>query len=107
MRRRWTFLHRQGVLARAPRPDLILLDMELPKKGGRGVLAELRQDPQLQGIPVIVLTASLVHRALLEAEGLSVDAFLPKPVSWDKFLEVVKTLRHARLCETVAADAKR
>lgn len=96
------FLHRLGPLARAPRPDLILLDMELPKKDGRDVLCEIRDDPDLAAIPVVVLTASRVHRALLEAEHLHVDAFLTKPVSWDKFLEVVKTLRRSWLDELVA-----
>ena len=86
------FLRRQGVLARAPRPDLILLDMELPKKDGREVLAEIRADEDLKSIPVVVLTASLVHRAILGAENLHVDAFMTKPVSLEKFIEVVESL---------------
>jgi two-component system, chemotaxis family, response regulator Rcp1 len=95
------FLRRQGVLARAPRPDLILLDMELPKKDGRQVLGEIRADDDFKGIPVVVLTASLVHRAILESESLHVDAFMTKPVSLEKFIEVVKSLRRSWLVERV------
>jgi len=95
------FLRREGVLARAPRPDLILLDMEMPKKDGRAVLAELRADEELKAIPVIVLTASQVHRAVLEAEGLHVDAFMTKPVSWEQFIATVKSLRRSWLAEMV------
>lgn len=95
------FLHRKGVLARAPRPDLILLDIEMPIKDGRQVLEEIRADEELKNIPVVVLTASKVHRALLEAENLHVDAFMPKPVSWDKFIEVIKSLRRTWLQELV------
>jgi CheY-like chemotaxis protein len=94
------------VLARAPRPDLILLDMELPKKDGRQVLAEIRADEDLKGIPVVVLTASLVHRAILEAENLRVDAFMTKPVSLEKFVEVVKSLRRSWLVERVLPAMK-
>lgn len=100
------FLRRQGVLARAPRPDLILLDMELPKKDGRQVLAEIRADEDLKSIPVVVLTASLVHRAILEAENLRVDAFMTKPVSLEKFIEVVKSLRRSWLVERVLPAMK-
>jgi CheY-like chemotaxis protein len=100
------FLQRQGVLARAPRPDLILLDMELPKKDGRHVLAEIRANEDLKGIPVVVLTASLVHRAILEAENLRVDAYMTKPVSLEKFIEVVKSLRRSWLIERVLPSLK-
>ena len=97
------FLRRQGVLARAPRPDLVLLDMELPKKDGRQVLTEIRADEDLKGIPVVVLTASLVHRAILEAENLRVDAYMTKPVSLEKFIEVVKSLRRSWLSRAGAS----
>ena len=87
------FLQKKGVFARAPLPDLILLDMELPKKSGPGILAEIRADQRLQNIPVVVLTASLVHKAVLQAQNLRVDGFMAKPVSWEQFLDVVKSLR--------------
>jgi two-component system, chemotaxis family, response regulator Rcp1 len=96
-----TFLRREGMFAKAPRPDLILLDMELPKKDGRQVLTEIRADEVLQGVPVVVLTASRVHRTVLQADKLHVDAFMTKPVSWQQFIEAVKSLRRSWLAEIV------
>jgi CheY-like chemotaxis protein len=95
------FLCREGIFARTPRPDLILLDIELPKKDGRQVLAEIRADDELKGIPVIVLTASIVHKAFLKAKGLHVDGYMTKPVSFDQFVSVVKTLRRSLLAEVI------
>ena len=69
-----TFLRREGVFAQAPRPDVILLDMELPKKDGREVLADIRGDSRLQAIPVLVLTASAVHRAVLQGQNFALTA---------------------------------
>ncbi len=91
------FLHARGVFAKAPPPDLILLDMELPKLSGTALLSEIRGDPRLQEIPVIVLTASRVHRTVLEAQALRVDGYMTKPVSWEQFIEVVKSLRRSWL----------
>ena len=95
------FLHRDGVFARVPHPDLILLDLELPKKDGCQVLTEVRADEGLKTIPVVVLTASLVHRTILEARGLSVDGYMTKPVSWEQFIDVVKSLRRSWLSESI------
>lgn len=95
------FLHREGVFACVPRPDLVLLDMELPKKHGRDVLAEIRGDDELNDILVVVLTASLAHRVVLKAKKLHVDGYMTKPVSWNKFLNVVKSLRRSLLDEIV------
>jgi CheY-like chemotaxis protein len=100
----WDFLHAKGVFARAPLPDLILLDMELPKRSGSGVLSDIRADPRLQNTPVIVLTASAVHKAVLQAQNLYVDGFMTKPVSWEQFVEVVKSLRKSWL-ETLVLPA--
>lgn len=91
------FLRRERVFARVPRPDLILLDMELPKKHGSHVLAEIRADEELRDILVVVLTASRTHRAVLRAQDLHVDEYMTKPVSWNKFINVVKTLRRSLL----------
>jgi two-component system, chemotaxis family, response regulator Rcp1 len=91
------YLHAKGVFAHAPPPDLILLDMELPKRNGDGLLEDIRSDPRLHDIPVIVLTASQVHRAVLEAKELHVDGFMNKPVSWEQFVTVVKSLRRSWL----------
>jgi two-component system response regulator len=95
------FLNRTEIFARAPRPDLVLLDMQLPKKDGRQVLTEIRGDDELKSVPVVVLTASLVHKAILEAEKLHVDGFMTKPVSWDQFISVVKSLRRSWLADVV------
>ena len=85
-----------------PRPDLILLDMELPKKHGRQVLAEIRHDVELGDIPVVVLTASLAHRVVLKARDLHVDGYMTKPVKLEhKFINVVKTLRRSLLEEVI------
>lgn len=97
------FLRREGVFARAPLPDLILLDMELPKKDGYQVLTEVRADDSLKAIPVVVLTASLVHRTILEARGLGVDGYMTKPVSLDQFFSVVKSLHRSWLTESLRA----
>jgi CheY-like chemotaxis protein len=96
-----SFLRREGVFARTPEPDVILLDMELPKKDGRQVLCEIRGDERFQSIPVLVLTASAVHRAILQAQNLHIDGFMTKPVSLDQFIQAVKSLRRSRLIELV------
>jgi two-component system response regulator len=93
------FLRRDGEFSMAPKPDLILMDMQLPKKEGHHVLAEIRADVELKDTPVIVLTGSLVHPAILEAWGLHVDGFMPKPVDQQKFIEVIKSLHRSWLCE--------
>ena len=91
------FLRQQDEFAKAPRPNVILLDMELPKKDGREVLVELRADERLQAIPVLVLTASAVHRAVLQAQNLRIDGFMTKPVSLGQFIQAVKSLRRSVL----------
>ena len=75
--------------------------MQLPKKDGREVLTEVRADDELKSVPVVVLTASLVHKAILEGERLHVDGFMTKPVSWDQFISVVKSLRRSWLAEVI------
>lgn len=88
------FLRQQGVFQRAPRPDLILLDLGLPKKDGREVLAEVRSDERLKDIPVIVLTASLADTDYLRSQSLGVDGYMVKPVNMRNFIEIVRQLRH-------------
>jgi len=95
------FLHQKGVYAKTPRPDLILLDLQLPKKDGREVLAEVRADEQLQGVPVVVLTASQVHEEVLKSEKLEVDSYMVKPVDLKQFITVVKKLRRFWLDEVI------
>jgi len=88
------FLFRRGRFAQAPRPDLILLDVVLPKKSGLEVLAEVREDDDLKKIPVVVLTAAEDDDTKYQCERHSVEHYIPKPVNLDKFLEVVKKLKH-------------
>jgi two-component system response regulator len=95
------FLQRQGKYRRTPQPDLILLDMHLPKKDGRTVLAEVRADERLGNIPVVVLTSSHTHQEILQAENLRVENYLTKPVDFDEFVSVVKLLRKYLLADVV------
>ena len=76
----------------APRPDLILLDLNLPRKDGREVLAELKADPELRRIPVIVLTTSSAERDVLRSYDLSANCYLTKPVDLDEFISVVRSI---------------
>ena len=87
------FLHREKWFSRAPRPDLILLDLNLPKKDGREVLKEIKADPELTDIPVVILTASKEHEAILREEHCIVEAYMTKPVDLPKFIELVKQLK--------------
>jgi chemotaxis family two-component system response regulator Rcp1 len=84
------FLRREGEYAAAPRPDLILLDLGLPKKDGREVLAEIRTSDELRDIPVVVLTASRADRDLLRSWELQVDGYLIKPIDFGQLVELVK-----------------
>ena len=86
------FVRQTGKFSRAPRPDMILLDLGLPKLDGRGVLQAIRDDPHLTGIPVVVLTASTDQEDRLASERLQVEAYLTKPVNLEKFLAVVSKL---------------
>lgn len=87
------FLLRQGKFARAPRPDVVLLDLGLPKKDGREVLAELKADDDLKSIPVVIMTGSDDEHDRAQSEMLGVDGFISKPVDLEKFLSVVRQLK--------------
>ena len=86
------FLRRQGKYANAPRPDLILLDLNLPKKDVREVLAEIKVDPSLKLIPVIVLTTSAAERDILKTYELNANCFVTKPIDLEQFISVVKLI---------------
>jgi CheY-like chemotaxis protein len=86
------FLRREGKYADAPTPDLILLDLNLPRKDGREVLAEIKADPHLGRIPVVVLTTSEAERDVLQTYELHANCFVTKPVDLHQFLEVVKSI---------------
>jgi CheY-like chemotaxis protein len=86
------FLRRQGPYAQAPRPDLIMLDLNLPRKDGREVLAELKADVNLKTIPVVVLTTSSAEQDVLRAYQLHANCYITKPVNFDRFLEVIRSI---------------
>src|SRR5438094_9043392 len=88
------FLRRQGKHAAVPKPDLILLDLNLPKKDGREVLEEIKQDDQLRHIPVVILTTSQAERDIAESYRLRASAFVKKPVDLEQFLKVVQSIEH-------------
>lgn len=86
------FLRKQGEFADAPRPDLVLLDLNLPRKDGREVLAEMKADPSLSRIPVVILTASEADEDILRAYNLNVNCYISKPVDLEQFVKVVKSV---------------
>jgi two-component system, chemotaxis family, response regulator Rcp1 len=92
--RAMAFLRREGPYAQTPRPDLILLDLNLPKKDGREVLAEIKADDQLKTIPVVVLTTSRAEEDILRAYGLHANCYITKPVDFVRFAEVVRAIEH-------------
>jgi len=87
------FLRREAHFARAPRPDLILLDMQMPKMNGREVLSEIRADHEFSSMLVVVLTSSKLHCEMLKSEHLQAEEYLLKPVNREHFQGVVKSLR--------------
>jgi two-component system, chemotaxis family, response regulator Rcp1 len=88
------FLNRQGIFARAPRPDLLLLDLGLPEKDGREVLMETRANEELRQIPIVVMTASTDEVDKTQSEKLDVEGYLVKPVDLSKFLKLIRRLKH-------------
>jgi two-component system response regulator len=84
------FLRRQGKYADAPRPDLILLDLNLPKKDGREVLAEIKTDERLKLIPVVILTVSKDEEDILKTYNLHANCYITKPIDFEQFMKVVK-----------------
>jgi two-component system, chemotaxis family, response regulator Rcp1 len=86
------FLMREGEYATIPRPDLILLDLNLPKKDGREVLREIKESPELKSIPVVILTTSASEADILRSYLLHANCYITKPVNLDGFLTVVKSI---------------
>jgi CheY-like chemotaxis protein len=86
------FLHRQGPYAQAPRPDLILLDLNLPRKGGHEVLAEIKADERLRRIPVVMLTSSQAEQDIRASYDLHANCYITKPVELDQFIRVVRSI---------------
>jgi chemotaxis family two-component system response regulator Rcp1 len=86
------YLRREGSHANANRPDLILLDLNLPRKDGREVLAEIKEDPVLRRIPVVVLTTSKAEEDILRTYDLHANCYITKPVDLDQFISVVRSI---------------
>jgi CheY-like chemotaxis protein len=88
------YLRREGEYAAVPRPDLILLDLHLPRKDGLEVLAEIKADLNLRRIPVVMMTRSDEEKHMIEAYNLHVNCYVTKPVDLERFLGVVKSIEH-------------
>jgi CheY-like chemotaxis protein len=86
------YLRREGRYADAPRPDLVLLDLNLPRRDGREVLAEIKNDPNLRQIPVVVLTTSQADEDIVRSYELHANAYVTKPVDFERFIEVVRQI---------------
>ncbi len=86
------FLRRKGKFAQSPRPDIILLDLNLPKKDGREVLSEIKSDDKLKRIPVVILTTSKAEEDVMRTYNLHANCYVTKPVDLEKFIVVVKSI---------------
>jgi two-component system, chemotaxis family, response regulator Rcp1 len=86
------FLRQEGKYASAPRPDLVLLDLNLPRKDGREVLADLKQDEDLKRIPVVILTVSNDEADILKSYNLHANCYITKPIDLTQFLKVLKSI---------------
>lgn len=84
------FLRREGGFANAPQVDIILLDLNMPRKDGHEVLADLKADPRLSGIPVVIVTGSLFEEGILKAYNLDVNCYITKPIDIAQFMKVVR-----------------
>jgi CheY-like chemotaxis protein len=85
-------LHGEGVYADQPQPDLILLDLNMPRLDGREVLRQIKSDDQLKHIPVVVLTTSEAEKDILQAYGLHANCYITKPVEFDEFMKIIKSI---------------
>jgi two-component system, chemotaxis family, response regulator Rcp1 len=87
------FVRRQGLYGDVPRPDLILLDLNLPRKNGREVLAEIKGDDDLKCIPVVILTTSRAEDDIIKAYNLHANCYITKPIDLDQFLHIISSIR--------------
>lgn len=88
------FLYGRGEYTEASRPDLILLDLNMPKMDGREVLETIKQDPNLKRIPVVILTTSTAAEDIKKSYDLNANCYISKPVDLDKFMEVIKSIKN-------------
>jgi len=86
------FLRQTGEYAKAPRPGLVLLDLNLPRRSGHEVLAELKEDPELRVIPVVILTTSQAEEDILRSYSLHANAYVSKPVDFERFMDVIRQI---------------
>ena len=100
------FLYKRGKFASAPRPDLILLDLNLPRKNGREVLAEIKADDDLKNIPVVVLTTSSAEEDVLRSYNLHANCYVVKPVEFDSFVKAVQSIQHFWFSVVVLPSAR-
>lgn len=87
-----TYLHRKSNYAPAPRPDIIFLDLNLPKKDGREVLAEIKSDPNLKCIPTLILTTSNTPSDINTCYSLHANCFITKPTEWEEYINLIKSI---------------
>ncbi|BAY14591.1 response regulator receiver protein [Nostoc sp. HK-01] len=88
------FLRKQDNYAKKPHPDIVLLDLNLPRKDGREVLAEIKSDDNLKRIPVVVLTTSQSEEDILKAYNLAANCYITKPVDFDQFVKIVQSIEN-------------
>jgi CheY-like chemotaxis protein len=88
------YLRGEGKFSGSPRPDIILLDLNLPKKDGREVLKEIKEDDNLKNIPVVILTTSNAEKDILRAYDLHANAYITKPLDFDQFIKVVGSIEN-------------
>ena len=100
------FLHQRGKFASAPRPDLILLDLNLPRKNGREVLAEIKADENIKHIPVVVLTTSRDEEDILKSYNLHANCYVVKPVEFESFVKAVQSIQHFWFSVVVLPSAR-
>ena len=90
------FLYKKGKYSKMPRPDLVILDLNLPKKDGREVLAEIKNDDNLKRIPVVILTISKAEEDILKTYNLHANCYVTKPLDLDQFMKVVRSIEDFR-----------
>ncbi|MBD2356622.1 response regulator [Tolypothrix sp. FACHB-123] len=88
------FLRKEDKYAAVPHPDIVLLDLNLPKKDGREVLAEIKGDKHLKRIPVVVLTTSQAEEDIVKAYNLAANCYITKPVDFDQFVKIIRTIEN-------------
>jgi len=86
------FLHRRGKFRKAPKPDLIILDLNLPRKDGREVLAEIKNDERLKHIPIVIMTISQAEEDIMKSYNLHANCYISKPIDLTQFIKVVKSI---------------